>query len=187
MQGKVDLKEFFSEMQKKQTEISDLVRRKMPVFAGRIAVNHVQDNFRKGGFTNDGLKPWKKSNRELHGGKGASSNYGTLLSQRDHLYGSAKYIPAMPMPLGCGIAPFHIFPGIQGFIGETLVLERLPEMVHRLGSEDVLYLLTSCELLYFFKPLRENPCKFFYIHFFCVKSLFLLKCFVYLHQIKCFL
>lgn len=84
MQVKTDLKEFFSEMQKKQSEISDLVRRKMPVFAGRIAVNHVQDNFRKGGFTNDGLKPWKKSNRELHGGKGASSNYGTLLSGRNH-------------------------------------------------------------------------------------------------------
>ena len=65
----------------------------MPVFAGRIAVNHVQDNFRKGGFTNDGVTPWKKSNRELHGGKGASSNYGTLLSGRNRLYNTTKYTP----------------------------------------------------------------------------------------------
>ena len=80
-------------MDKKKREVSDLMRRKMPVFAGRIGVNYVQDNFRKGGFVNDGLQPWKKSNRELHGGKSASENYKTLHSQRDHLYGSTKYIP----------------------------------------------------------------------------------------------
>lgn len=88
-----NLKEFFTDFQKKKKELDDLMRRKMPVFAGRIAVNHVQDNFRKGGFVNNGLQKWKKSNREIYGGKGASDNYGTLLSGRNHLYSSTKYVP----------------------------------------------------------------------------------------------
>lgn len=94
MLARDNLKEFFSEMEKKKKETGDLMRRKMPVFAGRIAVDHVQDNFRKGGFVNNGLHKWKKSNREIYGGKSATGNYGTLLSGRNHLYGSTKYIPA---------------------------------------------------------------------------------------------
>ncbi|HBG39920.1 MAG TPA: hypothetical protein DDW85_00735 [Porphyromonadaceae bacterium] len=93
MQTKNNLQEFYSEIEKKRREVNDLMRRKMPVHAGRIAVNHVQDNFRKGGFTNNGLHKWKKSNREIYGGKAAAGNYGTLLSGRNHLYSSAKYIP----------------------------------------------------------------------------------------------
>lgn len=93
MQTKDNLKEFFSEMEKKKREVSDLVRRKMPVHAGRIGVNYVRDNFRKGGFVNNGITRWKKSNRELHGGTSADANYRTLHSARDHLYGSTKYLP----------------------------------------------------------------------------------------------
>jgi len=93
MQVRDNLQEFMSEVKKYQREIDDLMRRKMPVLAGRIAVNHIQDNFRKSGFVNNGLHPWKKSNREIYGGKSASGNYGTLLSARNHLYGSTKYIP----------------------------------------------------------------------------------------------
>lgn len=88
-----NLKEVFSDLKKKQAKADDLMQRKMPVFAGRIAVNHVQDNFRKGGFVNNGLQKWKKSNREIYGGKGAANNYGTLLSGRNHLYSSTKYTP----------------------------------------------------------------------------------------------
>lgn len=94
MEVRDNLNEFFSEMEKKKKEVSDLMRRRMPVHAGRIAVDHVQDNFRKGGFVNNGLHNWKKSNREIHGGKSAAGNYGTLMSGRNHLYGSTKYIPA---------------------------------------------------------------------------------------------
>jgi len=92
MHARDNLKEFFAEMEKKKREIDDLVRRKMPVHAGRIAVDHVQDNFRKGGFMNDGLQKWKKSNRELHGGSSAADSYRTLMSGRNHLYSSTKYI-----------------------------------------------------------------------------------------------
>lgn len=93
MEVRDNLNEFFSEMEKKKKEVSDLMRRRMPVHAGRIAVDHVQDNFRKGGFVNNGLHKWKKSNREIYGGKSAASNYGTLLSGRNHLYSSTKYVP----------------------------------------------------------------------------------------------
>jgi phage gpG-like protein len=92
MRERDNLNEFMADVKKHRREIDDLVHRKMPVFAGRIAVNHIQDNFRKGGFVNNGLHPWKKSNREIHGGKSASGNYGTLLSARNHLYGSTKYV-----------------------------------------------------------------------------------------------
>ena len=94
MQIHIQMKEFMSDMSNKKREISDLMNRKMPVFAGRIAVDHVQDNFRKGGFVNNGLHKWKKSNRELYGGKGAASKYGTLMSGRNHLYSSTKYVPS---------------------------------------------------------------------------------------------
>jgi len=94
MQTRIQMQKFMSEMKKKEAEKSDLMKRKMPVFAGRIAVNHVQDNFRKGGFQNGGLHKWKKSNREIYGGKGASAGYGTLMSARGHLYSSTKYVPA---------------------------------------------------------------------------------------------
>ena len=88
MRVKINLNTFFSEMNKKKSEINKLVRKKMPVHAGRIAVNHVQENFRKGGFVNNGLTKWKPSNRELHGG-----NHRTLLSGRNHLYSSTRYVP----------------------------------------------------------------------------------------------
>jgi phage gpG-like protein len=93
MKERDNLKEFSEDIKKHRREIDDLMRRKMPVFAGRIVVSHVQDNFRKGGFVNNGLHPWKKSNREIYGGKSASDHYGTLLSARNHLYSSTKYIP----------------------------------------------------------------------------------------------
>lgn len=93
MPARDNLKEFFTEVEKKKSEINDLVRRKMPIFAGRIAKDHFQENFRKGGFVNNGLHKWKKSNREIYGGKSAASNYGTLFSGRNHLYNSIKYVP----------------------------------------------------------------------------------------------
>ena len=32
-----------------------MMRRKMPVMVGRMAKDHIQDNFRQGGFVNGGL------------------------------------------------------------------------------------------------------------------------------------
>lgn len=93
MSNESELRKFMSDFKKAEKEVEDLQRRKMPVHAGRIAVNHFQDNFDKGGFVNNGLHKWKKSNRELHGGKSAKSQYKTLMSGRNQLYQSIRYTP----------------------------------------------------------------------------------------------
>lgn len=80
-------------IKKHQKEIDALMRRKMPVSAGRMAKDHFQDNFRKGGFVNNGLRPWPPSGRLSSGGVAASSRYGTLLSSRNHLFSSIAYVP----------------------------------------------------------------------------------------------
>ena len=87
------IKEFNRLIKSKQRELADLMHRKMPVHAGRLAKNHYQDNFRKGGYVNGGLHKWPKSRRLSSGGKDAASNYGTLLSSRNMLFGAIKYVP----------------------------------------------------------------------------------------------
>ena len=43
----------FSELIKRQSrEIEQLMRRQLPIKVGRMAKDHYQDNFRKGGFVN---------------------------------------------------------------------------------------------------------------------------------------
>lgn len=89
----MDIKEFSNLIKAKRKELDDLMKRKMPVLAGRMAKDHYQDNFRQEGFVNNGLRPWKKAKRLSSGGKDAASKYGTLLSSRDHLFSSVKYVP----------------------------------------------------------------------------------------------
>ncbi|WP_129616509.1 phage virion morphogenesis protein [Bacteroides cellulosilyticus] len=89
----MDIKEFSKQIKAKRKELDDLMKRKMPVLAGRMAKDHYQDNFRQGGFVNNGLRHWKKAKRLSSGGKDAASQYGTLLSSRDHLFSSIKYVP----------------------------------------------------------------------------------------------
>lgn len=90
----MDIKEFSALIKSKRKELDILMRHRMPVIAGRMAKDHFQDNFRKGGFVNNGLHPWKVSARLQRGGKGAADNYGTLLSGRNHLFSSIKYVPS---------------------------------------------------------------------------------------------
>ena len=78
-------KQFQQILQKKQKEIQVAIDRTLPIKIGRIAKNHIQENFRKGGFQNNGLKPWK---RKKHNDK-----YSPLMSSRQHLYGSIQYKP----------------------------------------------------------------------------------------------
>lgn len=89
----MDIKEFSKQLKDKIKELQRLTHRRMPIIAGKMAKEHFQENFRKGGFVNDGLHPWPSSRRLASGDSGASSNYGTLLSSRKHLYKSIKYIP----------------------------------------------------------------------------------------------
>lgn len=90
----MDLKDFAKLTAQKRKKLDAMMRRQMPVIAGRLAKDHFQDNFRRGGFVNGGLHPWPKARRLASGGTDAASQYGTLLSGRNHLFNSIKYMPS---------------------------------------------------------------------------------------------
>ena len=87
----MDIQEFNRRILQKQEQLKDLVRRKMPVIVGNIAKRHIEDDFRKGGFTHNGFHKWQETERQKNGGKGTDSRYGSLLSGRNHLSGSIEY------------------------------------------------------------------------------------------------
>ncbi|MEG1644176.1 MAG: phage virion morphogenesis protein [Bacteroidales bacterium] len=84
--------EFINKIAKTQDDIRHCVQRVLPIQIGRLAKNHFQDNFIKGGFVNNGLQKWKPAKR-IGKAKVAAGSYGTLLSERNHLYSSIDYIP----------------------------------------------------------------------------------------------
>lgn len=89
----MNIREFNRRILQKQKQLDNLVRRKMPVLAGNIAKRHIENDFRKGGFTHNGFHKWKETARQKNGGKGAASRYGPLLSGRNNLASSIRYTP----------------------------------------------------------------------------------------------
>lgn len=89
----MDIQEFNRRIWQKQKQLEDLAHRKMPVLAGNIAKRHIEEDFRKGGFTHNGFHKWQETKRQKNGGQGAGSQYGPLLSGRNHLSGSIQYTP----------------------------------------------------------------------------------------------
>ena len=90
----MDIKDYVELIKSQRKEIDQLMRRQLPVKIGRMAKDHFQENFRKGGFVNNGLQQWPKSKRQLSGTSSAAAQYGPLLSGRNHLFGSMKYTPS---------------------------------------------------------------------------------------------
>lgn len=89
----MDIKDFSALLKAKQKELDTLMRRELPVKVGRMAKDHYQDNFRKGGFVNGGLRRWPVTKRQRSDSKSAAAGYGPLLSRRNHLFSSVKYTP----------------------------------------------------------------------------------------------
>lgn len=111
----MDIKDFAKLIKTKRSELDTLMRRNMPVIAGRMAKDHFQDNFRRSGFVNGGLHPWKPAKRLSSGELGAASNYGTLFSGRNHLFSSIKYMPGdfrVRVANDVSYAPLHNWGGI---------------------------------------------------------------------------
>lgn len=111
----MDIKDFAKIIAQKRKELDTMMRRRMPVIAGRMAKDHFQDNFRQGGFVNGGLHPWPRARRLSSGGTDAASKYGTLLSGRNHLFNSIKYMPSdyrVTVSNGLAYAPIHNWGGI---------------------------------------------------------------------------
>lgn len=87
------IQQFEALVKAKQREIRDAIHRRLPVKIGRMATDHFQDNFRRGGYVDGGLHPWPVTRRQQSGGKAANSQYGPLMSARKNLYGSIRYVP----------------------------------------------------------------------------------------------
>lgn len=83
------------DIQKMVKEFENLIARKLPVAAGKLAKQHFQDNFMQGGFVGSGLHPWPPAKRLSSGMPGADSQYRTLMSSRNHLYSSINYTPGV--------------------------------------------------------------------------------------------
>ena len=90
----MDIKDSAKLVEQIRKELDTMMRRRMPVIAGRLAKDHFQDNFRRSGFVNGGLHPWPEARRLTSGGTDAASQHGTLLSGRKHLYNSIQYVPS---------------------------------------------------------------------------------------------
>lgn len=75
-------------LERKRAEIARYCRDTFPRKAGKIAIDHIQENFRKEGYVDNGLHPWKPAKRKS--GKGTRAEYKTLHSGRNNLANSFR-------------------------------------------------------------------------------------------------
>ncbi|MDR0815078.1 MAG: phage virion morphogenesis protein [Bacteroidales bacterium] len=95
--------QFSQTLKQHATAINQLMSRTLPVKAGAIAKAHFQENFRLGGFVDNGFHKWTPAKRlnpkPIKNKKSktktppAANRYGTLLSGRNHLFDSINYRP----------------------------------------------------------------------------------------------
>ena len=79
----MDAKEIQKRIVRLKDDIEREVRDRLPRKVGIVAVNHFKQNFRDAGWRDDGLHPWKTTQRQREGGPDAK--YTPLTSRRDHL------------------------------------------------------------------------------------------------------
>ena len=84
---------FIHRITKNLLQVKQYIKAQAPRIAGQIAVNHIRDDFRKGGLTNNGFHPWPITKRQTSGGSDAASQYGPLLSARNRLMNSITAQP----------------------------------------------------------------------------------------------
>ena len=89
----MSIKVLAEELRRKQQEIETYARKTFPQKAGKVAVDHIRDNFRQGGFVNNGLHKWLDPKRLRKKGK-AAARHKTLLSGRNHLHDSFRSEPS---------------------------------------------------------------------------------------------
>lgn len=86
-----DAKELQRKVERLKKEIEREVYDKLPRKVGTVAVNHFKQNFREGGFVDEGVQPWKRTRRQ--DGGGTDAKYSPLTSRRNHLMRSIQSEP----------------------------------------------------------------------------------------------
>lgn len=134
--------EFEQEVNRHAAQIADAVNRTIPLKVGVAAEKFVKDNFRQGGFVNNGLQPWTPAKR-IGKAKGARGQHKTLMSARNHLFSSTghrvepataiiyndcEYADVHNSGLRAGRGAGFTMPKRQ-FIGESAELDRLTEQI----------------------------------------------------------
>lgn len=116
----MNVKQFANELSAHRAQIEQLMRRRLPVVVGRMAKDHYQQNFRKGGFQNRGLQRWKQTRRQTSGMTSAAGQYGPLLSGRNHLFSSLKYVPSDFRVLVANDLPYAAIHNWGGMVNPTV-------------------------------------------------------------------
>lgn len=75
-------------IERKKAEIARYCQDTFPRKAGKIAIDHIRENFSREGYINNGLKRWKPAKRKS--GKGTKAEYKTLHSGRNNLANSFR-------------------------------------------------------------------------------------------------
>ena len=86
-----DSRELQRKIERLKKEIEREVYDRLPRKVGVVAVNHFKQNFRDGGWLDNGLHTWKRTRRQ--DGNSPDSKYGPLTSRRDHLMRSVQAEP----------------------------------------------------------------------------------------------
>ena len=73
---------------KAKDDIIEEVNDRLPRKVGVVAVNHFKQNFRDGGWLDNGLHPWKRTRRQE--GNGKDAKYSPLTSRRNHMMRSIQ-------------------------------------------------------------------------------------------------
>ncbi len=84
----MDAKDIERLVRKAKDDIVKEVNDRLPRKVGVVAVNHFRQNFRDGGWLDNGLHPWKRTRRQ--DGNSPDSGYGPLTSRRGHLMRSIQ-------------------------------------------------------------------------------------------------
>ena len=84
----MDARDIEKLVMKAKDDIIKEVHDKLPRKVGVVAVNHFKQNFRDGGWLDNGLHPWKRTRRQE--GTGTNASRGPLLSGREHLMKSIQ-------------------------------------------------------------------------------------------------
>lgn len=84
----MDAKNIQKLVERIKDDVEKEVYDRLPRKVGVIAVNHFKQNFRDGGWLDNGLHPWKRTKRQE--GKGTDAKYGPLTSRRNHLMRSIQ-------------------------------------------------------------------------------------------------
>jgi phage gpG-like protein len=82
------LNEKIKQIEALSKKMEGFMKTTMPRLAGRLAINHFEANFIKGGWQDGALTKWKTTVRQTAGGGNAASNYGPLTSANNRLKGS---------------------------------------------------------------------------------------------------